>query len=65
MYLSTKGMKVLSIKSVANSLSELVRGFYIVEFFFESFLRKISIVGLRIDRMEDRSLILLCCCIIL
>lgn len=64
MYLSTKGMKVLSIKS-ANSLSELVRGFYIVEFFFESFLRKISIVGLRIDRMEDRSLILLCCCIIL
>ena len=53
MYLSTKGMKVLSIKSVANSLSELVRGFYIVEFFFESFLRKISIIGLRI--FKDRS----------
>ena len=44
-------MKVLSIKSVANSLSELVRGFYIVEFFFESFLRKISIP----DWFKDRS----------
>lgn len=60
MYLSTKGMKVLSIKSVANSLPDLVRGFYIVEFFFESFLRKISIPDWFKDRSNGRSLIIYC-----